>query len=77
MNLGAEREIKVKDLINLIKDLVGFQGKVEWDTSKPDGQPRRMLDTARAKREFGFESKMTLEEGLANTIAWYEQHRHD
>jgi GDP-L-fucose synthase len=74
VNLGAGREIKVKDLVYLIKDLVGFQGEVEWDTSKPDGQPRRMLDTTRAKREFGFEAKMPFEEGLANTIAWYETH---
>ena len=77
VNLGAGREIKVRDLVYLIKDLVGFQGEVEWDTSKPDGQPRRMLDTVRAKREFGFEAKMTFEEGLANTIAWYEQHGQD
>ena len=77
VNLGAGQEIKIKDLVNLIKELVGFTGKVEWDTSKPDGQPRRMLDTARAKREFGFEAKMTFEEGLANTIAWYEQHGQD
>jgi len=77
VNLGAGREIKVKDLVYLIKELVGFQGEVEWDTSRPNGQPRRMLDTARAKREFGFEAKMTFEEGLANTISWYEQHRQD
>jgi nucleoside-diphosphate-sugar epimerase len=62
-------------LVYLIKELVGFQGEIEWDTSQPDGQPRRRLDTSRAKEEFGFEAKMSFEEGLANTIAWYERHK--
>jgi len=74
VNLGAGQEIKVRDLVHLIKELVGFQGEVEWDTSQPDGQPRRRLDTSRAKEEFGFESKMSFEEGLANTISWYKTH---
>ena len=73
VNLGAGQEVKVKDLVYLIKELVGFEGKVEWDTSKPDGQPRRMLDTSRAKREFGFEAKISFEEGLRKTIEWYER----
>jgi GDP-L-fucose synthase len=77
VNLGAGQEIKVRDLVYLIKKLSEFKGDVEWDTSQPDGQPRRRLDTSRAKEEFGFESKMGFEEGLANTIAWYENHRQD
>jgi GDP-L-fucose synthase len=77
VNLGAGQEIKVRDLVYLIKKLSEFKGDVEWDTSKPDGQPRRRLDTSRAKREFGFEAKTDFEQGLANTIAWYENHRHD
>jgi len=72
VNLGAGQEIKVKDLVYLIKDLVGFQGEIEWDTSKPCGQPRRRLDTSRAKREFGFEAKTILREGLCKTVQWYE-----
>jgi len=75
VNLGAGQEIKVKDLVYLIKEIVGFEGEVEWDASKPDGQPRRRLDTTRAKREFSFEAKMSFEEGLAETISWYEGHK--
>ena len=73
VNLGAGAEIKVKELVYLIKDLVGFKGSIEWDTSKPDGQPRRCLDTTKAKQEFGFEAKKPLEEGLKATILWYEE----
>ena len=51
--------------------LIGYNGRIVWDTSKPNGQPRRMLDTARAKEEFGFEAKMNFEEGLKKTIEWY------
>jgi len=73
VNLGAGQEIKVKDLVYLIKELVGFQGEVEWDASKPDGQPRRELDTSRAKKEFGFEAKTDFRAGLRRTIEWYER----
>jgi len=73
VNLGAGREIKVKDLVHLIRELVGFQGEIEWDTSKPDGQPRRCLDTSRAKQQFGFEATKPLEEGLRETVSWYEE----
>ncbi len=73
VNLGAGQEIKVKDLVYRIKELVGYQGKVEWDTSKPDGQPRRMLDTTRARREFSFVASTTLKEGLQRTIDSYMQ----
>lgn len=72
VNLGVGEEIKIKDLVYLIKDLVGFEGEVEWDSSKPDGQPRRRLDTSRAKREFSFEAKMDFREGLRQTIKRYE-----
>lgn len=71
VNLGAGFEITIKDLANLIKDLTGYKGKITWDKTKPDGQPRRMLDVGRAKKEFGFAAKTTFEEGLRNTIDWY------
>ena len=71
INLGAGFEISVKDLANKIKKLVGYNGKITWDTTKPNGQPRRMLDTSKAKKEFGFEAKTDFEKGLKNTIKWY------
>jgi len=77
VNLGAGEEIKVRDLVYLIKELTGFEGEVEWDATKPNGQPRRRLDISRAKREFGFEARMSFEQGLANTIAWYENRNWD
>lgn len=70
-NIGAGFEITIKDLVNLIVKLTGFKGNVIWDNSKPDGQPRRMLDTTKAEREFGFRAKTSLEEGLRKTIEWY------
>ncbi len=74
VNLGAGFEISIKDLTNLIVRLTGFKGKVIWDHSKPDGQPRRCLDVTRAKALFGFTSKVSFEHGLKKTIAWYNQH---
>ena len=71
VNLGSSEEITVRDLIYLIKDLTGYQGEVVWDRTKPDGQPRRKLDTSRAKAEFDFESSVPLSEGLKRTIEWY------
>lgn len=71
VNLGAGREISIKDLGELICRLCNFKGKIEWDTSKPDGQPRRCLDTQRAKEKFGFVAKTEFEEGLRETIEWY------
>ena len=71
VNLGAGFEISIKDLVNLIIKLTGFKGEFIWDTTKPDGQPRRMLDTTRAFKEFGFKAKMSFEEGLKKTINWY------
>lgn len=73
VNLGAGFEITIKDLANLIKDLTGFEGKIVWDKTKPDGQPRRMLDVSRAKREFGFSAQTSFEEGLKKTIDWYKE----
>ena len=72
VNLGSSEELKVRDLVRAIKRLVGYQGEVVWDASKPDGQPRRKLDTSRAKAEFGFEASVPLSEGLKRTIEWYE-----
>ncbi len=71
VNLGAGFEISIKDLALLIKELTGFGGEIVWDTSKPDGQPRRMLDTSRAREKFGFEARMDFREGLKRTIEWY------
>jgi GDP-L-fucose synthase len=71
VNLGAGFEISIKDLAELIAKLTGFKGKIIWDKTKPDGQPRRMLDVSRAKKEFGFKAKTDLEEGLKKTIDWY------
>lgn len=71
VNIGAGFEIKIKDLVELIAKLTGFKGKIVWDTTKPDGQPRRMLDTSKAEREFGFKAKTDFEKGLKNTIEWY------
>lgn len=68
VNIGAGFEISIKDLVDLIAKLTGFKGKIIWDTSKPDGQPRRMLDTSRAKEEFGFVAKTKFRQGLKQTI---------
>jgi GDP-L-fucose synthase len=75
VNLGAGREITIRDLTETIGRLVGFQGVVRWDATQPDGQPRRMLDTSRASELFGFEAQTSFEDGLKETIAWYETHR--
>jgi len=75
VNLGAGFEISIKELAELICELTGFYSVIEWDTSRPDGQPRRCLDVSRAKREFGFEARMDLREGLKRTIEWYRSSR--
>lgn len=72
VNIGASFEISIKDLANTIKDVVCYEGKILFDTSKPDGQPRRKLDVSRAKKEFDFESQVTFEDGLKKTVEWYE-----
>ena len=75
VNIGAGFEIQIKDLVALIAKLTGFTGRIAWDASKPDGQPRRMLDTSRAEQFFGFKAYTGFEEGLRAAIDWYEQHR--
>jgi len=75
VNLGVGKEITIRELVSLIAELTGYDGKVVWDTSKPDGQPRRCLDTSKARKEFGFVAKTDLVEGLKKTIDWYLQNR--
>lgn len=72
VNLGSGMEISIKDLVTLIAKLTGFTGELVWDTSKPNGQPRRQLSVERARREFGFEARVGFEEGLRRTIDWYQ-----
>ncbi len=72
-NLGSGQEISIKNLAKLIARLTGYEGQLVWDTDKPNGQPRRALDTSRAEEFFGFRAKMPLEEGLRRTIEWYQQ----
>jgi GDP-L-fucose synthase len=71
VNLGVGFEISVRDLVDLIAKLTGFRGEILWDKTKPDGQPRRMLDVSKAEKEFGFKAKTNLEEGLKKTIDWF------
>jgi GDP-L-fucose synthase len=73
INLGAGMEITIRDLTDKIHKLSGYQGTVTWDSSKPDGQPRRCLDVSRAEQEFGFRSQTTFDEGLKQTVQWYEE----
>ncbi|HEY4475069.1 MAG TPA: GDP-L-fucose synthase [Candidatus Paceibacterota bacterium] len=75
VNLGANREIKIKDLVKLICKQMGFRGEVRWNKTKPDGQPRRMVDATLAKKEFGFKAKINFKEGLEKTIEWYLKNR--
>ena len=75
INLGSGMEISIRDLVETIADITGFEGEVRWDTSKPDGQPRRRLDTSRARERFGWSAQTGFEEGLKRTIEWYEAHR--
>jgi GDP-L-fucose synthase len=75
VNIGSGMEIAIRDLVLLIAELTGFQGEIIWDSSKPDGQPRRCLDTSRAEREFGFRIQTEFREGLQKTIEWYIANR--
>ena len=75
VNLGSGMEISIKDLVELIARLTGFSGQIKWDTSKPNGQPRRRLSVERAEREFGFRAQVNFEEGLRRTIDWYHDHK--
>ena len=72
VNLGNGREVMIRDLVTIIAQLTGFEGEVRWQTDKPDGQPRRRLDTSRAYEKFGFRAMTPLEQGLQKTIDWYE-----
>ena len=71
VNIGSGFEITIKNLVNIIAEYIGFKGKIIWDTNKPNGQPRRCLDTSKAEIEFGFKAKTNLNEGLKKTIKWY------
>ena len=73
VNLGTGEEISIADLASIIADLTGFAGEIRWDASKPNGQPRRKLDTTRAET-FGFRAQVPLSEGLARTVSWYVDH---
>lgn len=75
VNIGSGQEISIKDLAEMIARLTGFEGKIVWDTTKPNGQPRRALDTSRAADYFGWRASTPFEEGLPKTIAWYRQNR--
>lgn len=75
VNIGAGFEISIKDLVEKIRSIVGYTGKVIWDTSKPNGQPRRMLDTSRATKEFGYSAGTNFDVGLQETIEWYVAHK--
>jgi len=71
VNLGTGEEIAIRDLAELVRGETGFAGEIRWDTSKPNGQPRRKLDTTRAEELFGFTAAVPLREGVARTVAWY------
>ncbi len=75
VNIGTGREITIKNLVELIARLTRFTGEIRWDPTQPDGQPRRCLDTTRARQEFGFVARTSFEDGLRQTIAWYEHNR--
>jgi dTDP-glucose 4,6-dehydratase/GDP-L-fucose synthase len=75
VNLGSGTEVSIRELVETIADVTGFEGGVRWDTSKPDGQMRRKLDVSRARDRFGWEASTPFEEGLRETVAWYEDHR--
>ena len=77
VNLGSGEEIPIRELVEMIVNETGFEGEIEWDTSKPDGQPRRRLDTTRAKKRFDWEASTEFRNGLQETIEWYEQNKHE
>ena len=73
VNIGAAFEISIRELADLIAKLSGFKGKITWDISKPDGQPRRCLDISKSEKKFGFKAKTPFKEGLKKTIEWYRK----
>ena len=75
VNLGANRELLIKELVEVVTELTGFEGRIVWDSSKPDGQPRRSVDASRARELFGFEARTDFRDGMRETIDWYLAHR--
>jgi GDP-L-fucose synthase len=75
VNLGTGVETSIRDTVAVVADAVGFDGEIHWDTSMPNGQPRRSLDASRAAELFGFEARVPLEEGIRRTVSWYREHR--
>jgi GDP-L-fucose synthase len=75
VNLGSGFEISIRNLAEMISTMTGFAGRIVWETEKPNGQPRRALDVTRAKKLFGWQSKVSFEEGIRRTIDWYQEHR--
>jgi GDP-L-fucose synthase len=76
VNLASGREISIKELSKIVSNEIGFNGNILWDTSKPDGQPRRLFDISRARQEFGFSPSTSFDEGLNETINWYMKNRY-
>jgi GDP-L-fucose synthase len=74
VNIGVGKEIAIRDLVGLIAQVTDFTGEILWDTTKPDGQPRRVLDTSRAEQEIGFQATTSFEDGLRNTVDWFREH---
>jgi len=74
VNIGVGKEITIRDLVGLIAKATNFTGEIHWDTTKPDGQPRRVLDTTRAEQEFGFQARTSFEDGMRATVAWFREH---
>ena len=77
VNLGAQHEMPIKELVELIAELTGFAGEIRWDATKPDGQPRRGVDPSRAAAKFGFHATTDFRDGLTRTIEWYRNHREE
>jgi GDP-L-fucose synthase len=77
VNLGAHRETTIKELALTVKEIVGFSGEIRWDTTKPNGQPKRMLETSRAREAFDFTAQVELRDGLRKTIDWFLEHRRE
>jgi GDP-L-fucose synthase len=75
VNLGSGVEISIKDLAEMIKDIVGYEGELRWDITKPNGQPRRNVDVSRAKERFGFKAQTSFQTGLQEVVDWYRAHR--
>jgi GDP-L-fucose synthase len=75
VNLGTDEELPIRDLVALVVDAVGFTGEIRWDTTRPDGQPRRRVDPSRARERFGWEAIVSFEDGLRRTVDWYRANR--